>query len=243
MNIEIKKDYNELSRFAALEIKKTIDEKPNCVLGLATGSTPIGLYKELVRLHKEEKVDFSQVITFNLDEYKGLDGNHNQSYRYFMNDNLFNHINIDKSNTFVPNGLGEDMEAECKRYEELMEEKGEIDIQVLGIGVNGHIGFNEPNKHLYIGTHIEDLTEETISSNLRFFSSREEMPTQAITMGIGNIMRAKRIILLISGKNKANIVKKLFSGKITTELPASILQIHNNCTVVLDEEAASLLNK
>ncbi|WP_315118839.1 glucosamine-6-phosphate deaminase [uncultured Clostridium sp.] len=243
MNIEIKKDYNELSEFTASEIKKTIDEKPSCVLGLATGSTPIGLYKELVKLHKEGKVDFSKITTFNLDEYKGLDGNHNQSYRYFMNDNLFNHINIDKNNTFVPNGLAEDMEVECKRYEELMKEKGEIDIQVLGIGVNGHIGFNEPNKHLYIGTHIEDLTEETISSNLRFFSSREEMPTQAITMGIGNIMRAKRIILLISGKNKANIVKKLFSGKITTELPASILQIHNNCTVVLDEEAASLLNR
>ncbi|MBU5485002.1 glucosamine-6-phosphate deaminase [Clostridium sp. MSJ-11] len=243
MNIEIKKSYDELSRFAALEIKKLIDEKPNCVLGLATGSTPIGLYKELVKLHKEGEIDFSKITTFNLDEYRGLDGDHNQSYRYFMDDNLFNHINIDKNNTFVPNGVAQDVDDECKKYEELMEEKGGVDIQVLGIGVNGHIGFNEPNKHLYMDTHIEDLTDETISSNLRFFSSREEMPTQAITMGIGSIMKAKRIILLISGKNKADIVAKLFSGKITTELPASILQIHNNCTVVLDEEAASLLNK
>lgn len=243
MKIVIKKDYVELSKFAALEVKNILEDNPNCTLGLATGSTPLGLYKELIKLYNLGEINFSSVTTFNLDEYRGLNEEDEQSYKYFMNDNLFNHINIDKNNTFIPNGIAEDVERECENYEKLIGEKGGIDLQVLGIGMNGHIGFNEPNQELYLNTHLETLTEETLNSNSIFFTNKEKMPTEALTMGIGSIMKAKKIILLISGKNKAEVVKKLVSGKITTDFPASILQVHNDCTVILDEEAAALLNK
>lgn len=243
MKIVIKKDYNELSKFAASEIKNMVKDNPECVLGLATGSTPLGLYKELVELYKLGEINFNSVTTFNLDEYRGLNEEDKQSYKYFMNDNLFNHINIDKNNTFIPNGIAEDVKEECKNYEILIEKKGGIDLQVLGIGMNGHIGFNEPSQELHLNTHLEILTQETLNSNSIFFSSKEEMPTEALTMGIGSIMKAKKIILLISGKNKAGVVEKLVSGKITTDFPASILQLHNDCTVILDEAAATLLNK
>lgn len=238
MNIIVEKDYNSMSKVAANIVKDKMKSKPNIILGLATGSTPEGLYKELIKLHKEEDLDFSNVITFNLDEYVGIDGDHPNSYRYFMDDMLFNYVNIKKDNTFVPNGKSEDPENYCKEYDKLIDEKGAIDLQVLGIGENGHIGFNEPDDELNVGTSIVKLTESTIQANSRFFDSIEEVPKTAITMGIGSIMKAKEIILLASGKNKAKVIKELLkSEKITTKLPASMLLLHPNVTIIVDEEA------
>ncbi|WP_125153894.1 glucosamine-6-phosphate deaminase [Clostridium rectalis] len=242
MRILVKEDYENMSLEAALEIKKLINEKPNCVLGLATGGTPVGTYKKLIEFNNENKVDFSKVTTFNLDEYVGLGEEHKQSYRYFMNDTLFNHINIDKRNTYVPNGVARDVIGECKRYDEALEDINGVDLQILGIGTNGHIGFNEPHNFLQINTHLTDLSEETIKSNCRFFSTIEEVPVKAITMGIGSIMKAKKIILLANGKNKAGIIKKMLDNKISTDLPASILRVHPNCLVILDKDAASDLD-
>lgn len=243
MRIVIVKNYDELSKLAAEEIASLVKEKPNCVLGLATGSSPVGMYKELIQLNKEGKADFSKVITINLDEYRGLTGENPQSYRYFMNTNLFNHINIDKNNTFVPNGMTEDIAKECRSYDERIQRLGGIDLQVLGIGNNGHIGFNEPSDYLNLGTHLTDLSKDTIDANSRFFETIEEVPTQAITMGLGGIMRAKKVLLLANGEKKADIIGKLVEGKISTSIPASILQVHSNVLIIVDEAAGSRLKK
>jgi glucosamine-6-phosphate deaminase len=243
MRIIVANTDEDMGKIAAEEVSKLVNQKPNCVLGLATGSTPIGMYKELINLYKENKVDFSKVKTINLDEYIGLSGDHEQSYRYFMNEHFFNHINIDKNNTFLPDGVAEDMEEECKKYDERIREFGGIDLQILGIGQNGHIGFNEPSESLSIATHITGLTENTIEANSRFFASMEEVPRKAITMGLGGIMNARKVILLASGEKKAEIIAKLVEGNISTKIPASILQVHNDVLVVVDNAAASLLRK
>ncbi len=243
MKIIVEKNYEEMSKRAALEMVNIINEKPNCVLGLATGSTPEGLYKELIKLNKEGKVDFSKATTINLDEYVGLSGEHSQSYRYFMNDRLFNHINVDKSRTFVPNGLAENIELECKNYDERIAKLGGIDIQLLGIGNNGHIGFNEPADYLSMDTHLTDLAKSTIEANSRFFDNIDEVPKKAITMGLGGIMRARKILLIASGASKAEIIAKIAEGKITTQVPASILQVHHDVTIIVDEEAGALIRK
>lgn len=242
MKITVLKNYDEMSRAAAEIFKEQINKKPDSVLGLATGSTPIGLYKKLIEFYKAGKVDFSKVITFNLDEYVGLDEKSDQSYKYFMAHNLFNYVNVKKENIHIPDGCAKDMEKECIEYSEAVENKGGIDLQILGIGNNGHIGFNEPSDTLYIGTHITNLTQSTIKANSRFFNSIDEVPTKAITMGMGGIMKAKKIILLVSGKNKAKVVKQLIESNLNPLLPASILKLHSNLEIILDEDAASMLN-
>ncbi|CDI50847.1 glucosamine-6-phosphate deaminase [Clostridium tetani] len=241
MKVLIKDNYDELSEVAALEILELIDKKPDCVLGLATGSTPVGTYEKLIEYYKKGKVDFSKVTAFNLDEYRGLNGEHPQSYKFFMNNTLFNHINIDKKNTFILDGLSNDIEKECIEYDKKINNKGGIDLQILGIGGNGHIGFNEPSEELSISTHLTKLKAKTIKDNSRFFNSKEEVPTEAMTMGMGSIMRARKIILLINGEAKAEIVKKLINGNVTTKVPASLLHLHPNCTVILDKEAAKFI--
>lgn len=242
MKIIVEKNYEEMSLRAAELFSELIKNKPDCVLGLATGGTPVEMYKNLIRMNKEGKVDFSKVKSINLDEYKGLSGNHDQSYRYFMNTNLFNHININKDNTFVPNGLAKDIEKECKNYDERIEQIGGIDIQLLGIGNNGHIGFNEPAEFLNTRTHLTQLTEGTIEANARFFDKIEEVPTEAITMGLGGIMKAKKIVLIASGEGKANIISKILEGKITTDIPATLLQVHPDVTIIVDKAAAKQIN-
>ena len=241
MNLRVVNSYEELSMVAASEFSKVIKEKPNAILGLATGGSPIGMYKELIKMYENKELDFSKITTVNLDEYIGLNPEHSQSYRYFMNDNLFNHINIDVANTFVPNGLAKDLEVECKEYDKRIIELGGIDIQLLGVGNNGHIAFNEPDEHLSAGTHVISLTENTIEANARFFENIDDVPRTAITMGVGGIMKAKKIILIASGESKAEAIKGLFSGKITTENPASMLQMHRDVTVIVDKEAAKLI--
>ncbi|MBZ2174562.1 glucosamine-6-phosphate deaminase [Schnuerera sp. xch1] len=238
MKLIVEKDYDGISKKAAGIVKQQIESNKSTILGLATGSTPVGMYKELIRMHKEEGLDFSNVISFNLDEYIGIDYEHPNSYHYFMKDNLFNHINIDMNNTFVPDGKAKDLDNYCKQYDKLIEKKGGIDLQILGIGENGHIAFNEPDEELNTGTSIINLTESTIKANSRFFDSPGEVPKKAITMGIGSIMKAKKIILMASGKKKAKVIKKLLEGKkITTQLPASMLLLHPDVTVIVDEEA------
>ncbi|MEY8303753.1 glucosamine-6-phosphate deaminase [Anaerosalibacter bizertensis] len=240
MKIIIEKNYSDLSKKAADIIEKEIKNKPNLILGLATGSTPVGTYKELIRRHKEEGLDFAKVTTFNLDEYLGIPHDHINSYHYFMYDNLFKHINIDEDNINIPNGNPENVEEYCKSYDEDIEKQGGIDLQILGIGENGHIAFNEPDDKLYLGTHITDLTESTIRANARFFDSIEEVPKKAITMGLGSIMKAKKILLLANGKNKANIIGKLLKDEVvSTYNPASLLLLHPDVTIILDEESAS----
>ncbi|WP_027633504.1 glucosamine-6-phosphate deaminase [Clostridium hydrogeniformans] len=243
MRIIIEKDYEAMSKKSAEILAEVVNEKPEAVLGLATGGTPVSMYRNLIDMNKEGKIDFSKVTSVNLDEYKGLSGDHDQSYRYFMNNNLFNHINIDKKNTYVPNGLAEDIEKECSEYDKRIENLGGIDLQLLGIGNNGHIGFNEPDDFLHMSTHLTGLTEGTIEANARFFDKKEDVPTEAITMGLGGIMKAKKILLIASGENKAEIISKLVEGKITTQVPATLLQVHPNVTIVVDEAAASLLKK
>lgn len=228
------KSYEEMSLLAANIIGAQILLKPECVLGLATGSSPIGTYKILVENCEKGILDFSKVKTVNLDEYCGLPGDNVNSYRYFMNDNLFNHVNIDKANTHVPGGIADDMDAEAKAYEALIDSMGGIDLQLLGIGHNGHIGFNEPTTHFPKEVHTVQLTESTINANSRLFERREDVPTQAITMGIGTIMKAERV-LLIAGADKTDIVMKAMYGEITPEVPASILQLHKDVTVILVE--------
>ena len=241
MKVYIGKNYDEMSRIAANVLSAQVMMKPDCVLGLATGSTPIGTYKVLIERCAAGDLDFSRVKSVNLDEYVGLSGEHDQSYRYFMNNNLFNHINIDKANTNVPNGLAEDVDAECERYNNVINTLGPIDIQVLGMGHNGHIGFNEPDDHFPLETHKVDLAQSTIDANARFFASADEVPRQALTMGIKTIMQAKKVLVVVSGKDKAEIVKKAFTGPVTPEVPASILQMHSDVILVADEAAASLL--
>ena len=237
------KDYQDMSRKAANIISAQIIMKPNCVLGLATGSTPIGTYRQLVEWYKKGDLDFSKVTSVNLDEYKGLSGDNDQSYRYFMNTNLCDHVNIDKTKTFVPNGLEKDSEKACAEYNEIIQSVGGIDMQLLGIGGNGHIGFNEPGLAFEQETHCVDLTESTIQANARFFESMDDVPKQAYTMGIKNIMSAKKILLVATGENKAEALYQSLYGKITPNVPASILQLHNDVTVVADEAALSLIIK
>lgn len=241
MNVIITKNYEELSKVAAKEMAEVIKNNPSAILGLATGGSPIGMYKELIRMNKDGEIDFSTVTTVNLDEYVGLSGEHPQSYRYFMNDNLFNHINIDKKNTYVPNGLAKDVEEECKNYDSKIAQLGGTDVQLLGIGNNGHIAFNEPDEALVSGTHLTNLTEDTIRANARFFDSIDEVPKTALTMGLGGIMKSKKIIVIASGESKAEAVKAMVNGKISTNMPASMLQMHRDVVVIVDEEAAKLL--
>ena len=241
MKIIKTKDYADMSRKAANIIAAQVITKPDCVLGLATGSTPIGTYKELIKAYENGDLDFSLVKTANLDEYRGLEKTNDQSYDYFMKDNLFNHININFDNLNIPNGEKPDAEEECKRYEEVVKALGGQDLQLLGMGHNGHIGFNEPADEFPKETHCVDLQESTIQANKRFFEKVEDVPTQAYTMGIGTIMQAKKILVIASGVDKAEIVKKAFFGPITPQVPASILQLHPDVTVVVDEAAGSLI--
>lgn len=241
MRLIITKNYEEMSKVAANEMAESIKANPEIVLGLATGGTPVEMYKNLIKMYNDGELDFSKVTSINLDEYVGLPGDHDQSYRYFMNTNLFNHINIDKSRTFVPNGLAADVAEECKSYDARIQDMGGIDVQLLGLGANGHIGFNEPGEELSVGTHLTDLKESTIEANARFFDSIEDVPREAITMGLGGIMKAKKIMVIASGEGKAEVVKAMMSGKITTEIPATMLQIHSNVVLIVDEAAASLL--
>lgn len=238
MRLIVAKNYEEMSKIAAKEMAESIKNKPELVLGLATGGTPVAMYKELIKMYENGELDFSKVNSVNLDEYVGLSGEHDQSYRYFMNTNLFNHININKNNTSVPNGLADDVQEECRQYDERIKELGGIDVQLLGLGGNGHIGFNEPNDVLNMGTHLTTLKEDTIEANARFFEDISEVPRSAITMGLGGIMKAKKIIVIASGEGKADIVKQIMNGKITTEVPASMLQMHNDVVVIVDEAAA-----
>ena len=227
--------YEKLSRQAANIISAQVIIKPDCVLGLATGSSPLGTYKQLIDWYNKGDIDFSSVTSVNLDEYVGLDGSSNQSYRYFMNKNFFEHINIDIKNTFVPNGCADDLEKEGLEYDKHIEELGGIDLQLLGIGLDGHIGFNEPDRYFVKSTHVVDLHESTIKANSRFFANENEVPKQAITMGMVSIMQAKKILLIASGKAKYDILKKAFYGPITPEIPASILQLHPDITVIYSE--------
>lgn len=226
------RDYDEMSMIAAGIIGAQVLLQPDCVLGLATGTSPIGTYQRLVADCKKGLLDFSRVRTVNLDEYCGLPGDSKESYRYFMDHNLFDHVNIKKENTFLPNGCAPDMEAECRRYEELVSELGGADLQLLGIGRNGHIGFNEPADDFPAQVHQVELTESTIRANSRLFDRIEDVPTRAVTMGIGTIMKAGRI-LLIAGPEKKEIVQEAVYGKITPEVPASVLQLHKDVTIIL----------
>lgn len=233
-------NYEDMSRRAAQIIADLVREKHDCVLGLATGSTPVGTYKELIKMYEAGDVDFSGVKTANLDEYVGLSGDDSRSYRYFMNDMLFDHINIDKKNTLIPDGLNSDEKGECESYEKRIKALGDMDLQILGLGFNGHIGFNEPSDHFPRETHCVKLEHSTIDANKRFFRSEAEVPKKAYTMGIGTIMRAGRILLLVNGGGKADILSKVISGEVTPMVPASILQFHPNVMVIADDEALKL---
>ena len=241
MNICKAKNYQDMSRKAANIISAQVIMKPHCVLGLATGSSPIGTYKQLIEWYNKGDLDFARVTSINLDEYKGLSPENPQSYRYFMNTNLFDHVNIDKTRTFVPNGLETDPEKACAAYEEIIRQSGGIDLQLLGLGRNGHIGFNEPADSFARETHCVNLTESTIDANKRFFESEDDVPRQAYTMGIGSIMKAKKILVVVSGEDKADALKATICGPITPQVPTSILQLHNDVTIVADEAAMSKL--
>lgn len=234
------KDYQDMSHKAANILSAQVIIKPDCVLGLATGSSPIGIYEQLVQSHREGNLDFAQVTTFNLDEYRALPRSNSQSYYYFMHEHLFHHINIPQQQIHLPNGENPDAQAECTAYDSLIARTGGIDLQLLGMGSNGHIGFNEPAEEFTVGTHCVDLTESTIDANKRFFASADEVPRQAYTMGTGTIMNARKILIVISGANKADIVHRSFFGPVTPHVPASILQLHPDVTVVADDDALSL---
>ena len=239
MRIYKAKDYEEMSRKAGGIVSAQIIMKPDCVLGLATGSTPVGLYKQLIEWYRNGDLDFSGVRTVNLDEYKGISRENDQSYYYFMHQNLFDHVNIPAGNTHLPDGMEPDSEKECRRYEELIQSMGSVDLQLLGIGHNGHIGFNEPADAFDKLVHCVNLTQSTIEANKRFFASAEEVPRQAYTMGIQTIMRSKKILIIANGEGKADIVRDAFFGPITPMVPASVLQLHNDVTLVADEAALS----
>lgn len=242
MRIYRTSDYQEMSRAAARILAAQIQLKPDCVLGLATGSTPVGTYEELVRMHQNGHLDFSEVRTANLDEYRGLLRDNDQSYYFFMQQNLFRHVNIRPENTKIPDGSQPDADAECARYEDVLARLGGVDLQILGLGHNGHIGFNEPADHFPTTTHCVDLTRSTIEANRRFFEREEDVPRQAYTMGIGTIMKARKILLLVSGCAKADILAAALRGPVTPRVPASILQFHPDVTVIADEEALSALD-
>lgn len=233
------KDYQELSRKAANLIAAQVIMKPDCVLGLATGSSPIGTYEHLVSMYENGDVDFSGITTVNLDEYKGLDASNDQSYRYFMNEHFFNHVNVPMERTHVPNGTELDSDKACADYNEILHQVGAVDLQLLGLGHDGHIGFNEPAETFADETHCVDLEEITIQANKRFFASEEDVPKQAYTMGIGTIMRAKTVLVIVSGADKAEILNEMINGPVTPKVPASILQFHPNAIIIADEAALS----
>lgn len=239
MRIYKARDYHDMSRKAANILSAQVILHPNCVLGLATGATPLGIYKQLIDWYRKGDIDFSGVTTINLDEYSGLSPDNKQSYRYFMDENFFRDINIRRENTFVPDGLADDAPATCRRYDEIIENSGGIDMQLLGIGHNGHIGFNEPGATFELGAHLVALSQSTIDANTRFFESEEDVPHHAFTMGIRSIMQARHILLAVTGAHKADIVREAFCGPVTPRLPASVLQLHNQVTLVGDEEALS----
>lgn len=239
MEIRIFKDIEKLNVEAAKYFIETIQKEKNPVLGLATGSTPIGMYKELIKSYQQGEISFVNTTTYNLDEYVGLDATHEQSYRYFMTENLFKHVNINPDNTHVPNGLG-DSEKSCREYNQLLDDT-QIDIQILGIGSNGHIAFNEPGTPFSAVTHVVNLTETSISDNSRFFESIDEVPKQAITMGLSNIMKAKKIILIALGENKAEAIRKLVQEDPNENTPCTILKNHPNVVILLDHAASSKL--
>ena len=231
------KNYQELSRKAANLIAAQIILKPDSVLGLATGSSPVGTYDRLVEMYQDGDLDFSEITTVNLDEYKGLSGSHEQSYRYFMNTHLFHRINISYDHTYVPDGTETDSHKACQAYNELLHQVGPADLQILGLGHDGHIGFNEPDQVFTKGTHCVDLAESTIEAKKRFFASADDVPRQAFTMGICDIIQAKKVVMVVSGEDKADAVQKAFFGPVTPEVPASILQLHPDFTLVADEAA------
>ena len=239
MRIYCEKDYDAVSRRTASVIAAQVMSRPDCVLGLATGSSPVGTYKELIEWYKQGDLSFAEVRSVNLDEYYGLAPTHDQSYRYFMQTNLFDHVDIVAENTNVPSGQAADAAAECARYEQVVASLGYADLQLLGMGRNGHIGFNEPCADFPLATHLVDLTESTIEANARFFASADDVPKQALTMGIGTIMKARKILVVVSGADKADAVAKAVQGPITPEVPASILQLHPDVTIVGDEAALS----
>lgn len=241
MLVIIKEDYEAVSAEAARLLADRLLLKPTLVLGLATGSTPLGLYQELIRLHREEGLDFSKVTTFNLDEYVGLPPQHEQSYHRFMWESLFQHINADPRFVYIPNGMAHDIQAHCDWYEAEIERAGGIDLQVLGIGANGHIAFNEPGSSLGSRTRVKTLTRETRQDNARFFGSFDEVPRYALTMGIGTIMEARELLLLASGESKAEAIRAAVEGPLTAAVPASMIQMHRNVFVIVDRAAASLL--
>jgi len=243
INIYVFDSAEEIGVKAAMLLSETIKENHKSNVCFATGGSPVGMYKELIKLYNEKAVDFSGIRAFNLDEYYPIQKSNSQSYDYFMKDNLFNHINIDFNNQFIPNGETKDVDKECKDYDKLIEENGGIDFQILGIGTNGHIGFNEPSKSFKANTHLVELAESTINANSRFFDSMEEVPKYGITMGIKSIMMSKRIILIAYGENKAEAIDKAFFEDVTPEMPASILQFHRNVTVLLDKGAAKLVEE
>jgi glucosamine-6-phosphate deaminase len=241
MKIIRAKDYKDMSRKAANIISAQVIMKPNCVLGLATGGTPVGTYAQLIDWYNKGDIDFSEVTTINLDEYRGLPRDHEQSYWYFMQKNLFSSVNVQPDRIFVPDGSNPDAEAACREYDAIIHNAGGIDLQLLGIGPDGHIGFNEPGEAFELGTHCVDLTQSTIEANARFFSSIDEVPRQAYTMGIKTIMQARKVLMVANGANKAEIIKKAFFGPVTPEVPAYILQMHPDFILVGDEEALALV--
>ena len=243
MKIFCEKDYQAASRRAANIISAMIISKPDCVLGLATGSSPVGAYEYLVKRYEAGDLDFSLVTSVNLDEYKGLSGDNGQSYRYFMDTHLFNYVNIRKDHTFVPDGLEPDSQKACEAYNQIIRSVGGVDLQLLGLGHNGHLGFNEPGDFFEKETHCVDLAASTIEANKRFFEKEEDVPRQAYTMGIQNIMFARKILIVVSGEAKADIVAKAFCGPITPQVPASVLQLHKDVTLVGDQAALSKLEK
>ncbi len=241
MLVIIKENYDEMSKEGARRVASLIRRKPDCVLGFATGSTPLGMYKELIRMHLEEGLDFSKVVTFNLDEYVGLPPSHEQSYHYFMWENLFKQINVDPRHVHIPMGMADDIDEFCLWYEQKIKEYGGIDLQILGIGANGHIAFNEPGSSLGSRTRIKTLDEQTRTDNLRFFKNEDEVPRYAITMGVGTIMEAHELLLMASGAAKAEAIKATVEGPIMAKYPATIVQLHRFATVLIDREAASKL--
>ena len=236
MQVIVCKNAQEVGEAAAMIFASTIYAKPDCILGLATGSTPIPTYQKMIELYKRGLLDFSKVRSYNLDEYVGLDGTHDQSYRYFMNDNLFDHINIDKANTYVAKGTG-DVQENLKEFNDILD-RTEIEIQVLGVGPDGHLGFNEPGETLYDGAHEETLDDSTIEANKRFFASKEDVPTHAVTMGMGNIMRAKRLIMIISGNKQEAATKLLIEDRIDPKCPCTFMRMHRDATVIIEQKLA-----
>ena len=241
MRVIVESDPKGVARTAAGFVARLVRRRPTCVLGLATGGTPLDMYQELIRLHRDEGLDFSRVVTFNLDEYVGLGPTHPRSYRYFMQRNLFDHINIDLRNTHVPDGRALDFEAHCAQYERMIAEERGIDLQVLGIGTDGHIAFNEPGSSLGSRTRLKSLTAETIRDNARFFGAEEEVPRLAITMGVGTILESRQCLLLACGRPKARAIRDAIEGPVTAQVTASALQLHRDVIAVIDQEAASEL--